>query len=123
MASKVERKQIVEVTFCPPGERTLKNHPVLVLSGDGLLQEEGMFYGVLMSSQNHHPEYTLEVKDEWLTRPMIKAKGTSFFVTHIVTYFALTDVIKASNVYVKEVPFQQILDKILNSMFELEAEE
>ena len=120
--NRVSQKEIVEVSFLLPGEKGLKNHPVLVLSGEELLREEDMFYGVLMSSKNYHPKYTLEVKDEWLSRPMFKSKGTSFFVTHIVTYFKLSDVIKSSNTYVKEEFFGPILDKVINSMFELEAE-
>lgn len=65
---KVHYGEIVEVTFKFPAEG-YKVHPALVVSGQDLQEDEdGMFYAVLISSKNHSPKYTLELKDEWLTR-------------------------------------------------------
>lgn len=60
--------EIVEVTFKFPGEG-YKVHPALVISGSELQEDEhGMFYAVLISSKNHSPKYTLQLKDEWLSK-------------------------------------------------------
>lgn len=59
---QVRYGEIVEVTFKFPGEG-YKVHPALVLSGSNLQEdEEGMFYAVLISSKNHNPQYTMEIK-------------------------------------------------------------
>ena len=74
-------------------------HPALVISRDELqLDEDGMFYAVLISTKNYHPEYTIKIQDEWLNKPLVqvichlsdilslsntekgRAYGSSFFV-------------------------------------------
>ena len=75
--SQVHYGEIVEVSFRFP-DGSNKVHPALVLSTSDLQEaEEGMFYAVLISSKNIHPQYTLEIKNEWLTRPMLK---DSYFI-------------------------------------------
>ena len=70
--SQVCYGEIVEVTFKFPGEG-YKVHPALALSGNNLREDDdGMFYAVLLSSKNYNPQYTLELKNEWLTKPMLK---------------------------------------------------
>jgi hypothetical protein len=115
---KVSQREIVEVFYrTPEGED--KIHPALVLSTDKLLEkEDGMFYAVLISTKNHHPEYTIKIENDWLNRPMAKE---SYFVTHVVTFFKLRDVIQSKNTFVKSKYFYKVLEKIIDSMFDVQV--
>lgn len=74
--SRVSQREIVEVPYQLP-DGTIKPHMALVLSTDKLqLAEDGMFYAVLMSSKNLNPEFTLEIQNDWLSKPLSKQ---SFF--------------------------------------------
>ena len=111
--------EIVEVTFKFPNEG-YKVHPALVVSGSELQKDEdGMFYAVLISSKNHSPKYTLELKDEWLTRPMPKH---SYFVTHFMTYFSPDEVTQSYRTSVKSKYMDAILCKVVKSIFELDID-
>jgi hypothetical protein len=115
----VSQREIVEVPFLLPGNQ-IKVHPALVLSTGRLLDaEDGMFYAALISTKNLNPEFTLKIEDEWLNKPMPE---TSFFVTHIVSFFRLNDVLRSSNRFVKQRYFDTILFQVLNSMFDIELE-
>lgn len=97
------------------------NHPALVLSTERLFNiEDGMFYAVLISTKNHHPEYTLEIQQDWLNGSLSRK---SYFVTHIVTFFKPNDVISANNEFVKKDYFSKVLYKVIDSMFDLEITE
>jgi hypothetical protein len=115
----VYQREIVEVPFVLP-ENRIKIHPALVLSTDKLLDAEaGMFYAVLISTKQLNPEFTLKIEKEWLNKPMLE---TSFFVTHIVSFFQIRDVVKSSNHFVKKKYFDNILFKVIHSMFDLELD-
>ena len=114
----VSKQEIVEVFYRTP-EGDVKEHPALVISTEILFEEEeGMFYAVLISTKNHHPEYTMKIEDEWLNRPLGKE---SYFVTHIVTFFKLEDVIRRTNTYVKEHFFYKVLERVIDSMFDIQV--
>jgi hypothetical protein len=114
---RVSQREIVEVPFYLPGEK-IKIHPALILSTDHLLNsDDEMFYAVLISTKQLNPEYTLKIKNEWLNKPILT---TSFFVTHIVSFFQLKEVIRTSNHFVKKEYFDKILFKVIDSMFDLE---
>lgn len=116
---QVHYGEIIEVTFKFPGEG-YKVHPALVLSGNNLQQEEdGMFYAVLISSKNHNPQYTLEIKNEWLTKPMLKQ---SYFVTHFMTYFTPDEVSRSYRIAVKKDYMDTIISKVIKSIFEWDLE-
>lgn len=116
--NKVSQREIVEVFYrTPEGED--KIHPALVLSNDKLLEkEDGMFYAVLISTKNHHPEYTIKIENDWLSHPMEKE---SYFVTHVVTFFKLRDVIQSRNTFILSDYFYKVLEKIIDSMFDVEV--
>ena len=115
----VHQREIVEVPFVIPGNQ-IKIHPALVLSADKLLNLEfGMFYAVLISTKQLNPEFTLKIENEWLNKPISK---TSFFVTHIVSFFQLRDVVRSSNQFVKQMYFDNILFKVIHSIFDMELE-
>ena len=116
--SNVSQREIVEVPYQLP-DGSIKPHMALVLSTEKLLAEDGMFYAVLISSKNINPEFTMEIKNEWLSKPLSKQ---SFFVTHIVTYYRTDEVIQSFNNYVKKDYFDAIMNKVILSMFDIELE-
>lgn len=60
--TNVEQREIIEVPFIMP-DGTILPHPALVISRNQLQEDEdGMFYAVLISTKNHHPEYTISNK-------------------------------------------------------------
>ena len=98
--NKVSQREIVEVPYQLP-DGSIKPHMALVLSTDKLQQaEDGMFYAVLISSKNLNPEFTIEIQNDWLSKPLSKQ---SYFVTHIVTFYRTDEVIQSFNNYVKSI--------------------
>ena len=119
VVSKVRPGEIIEVPFLLPGGE-FKAHPALVVSPTRLQDDEdGLFYAVLISTKNHNPQYTIELKNEWLNKPMLRQ---SFFVTHIMSYFKTSDVISSHNVFVKSEFFDKILEKTFLSIYDVEIE-
>lgn len=117
--SKVSQREIVEVPYQLP-DGSIKPHMALVLSTDKLqLAEDGMFYAVLISSKNLNPEFTMEIQNEWLSKPLSKQ---SFFITHIVSYYRTDEVIQSFNNFVKQRYFDAIMNKVILSMFDIELE-
>lgn len=111
--TNVEQREIIEVPFIMP-DGTILPHPALVISRNQLQEnEDGMFYAVLISTKNHHPEYTIQIKDEWLNKPMGRK---SYFITHLVNIFNVTDVIQRSNTFIKKRYFEDIINKILDNI-------
>ena len=69
--NKVSQREIVEVPYQLP-DGSIKPHMALVLSTDKLQQaEDGMFYAVLISSKNLNPEFTIEIQNDWLSKPIL----------------------------------------------------
>ncbi|MBR4368436.1 MAG: hypothetical protein IKP52_03935 [Prevotella sp.] len=117
--NRVSQREIVEVPYQLP-DGNVKPHMALVLSTDKLQDaEDGMFYAVLISSKNLNPEFTMEIKNEWLLKPLSKQ---SFFVTHIVSYYRTDEVIQSFNNFVKRDYFDVIMNKVILSMFDIELE-
>lgn len=117
--TKLKPGEIVEVPFLLPGGE-FKAHPALVVSPCRLQEDEdGLFYAILISTKNHNPQYTIELKNEWLYKPMLRQ---SFFVTHIMSFFKLSDVISTHNVFVKSEYFDKILEKTFYSIFDVTVE-
>lgn len=117
--NRVSQREIVEVPYQLP-DGSIKPHMALVLSTDKLQDaEEGMFYAVLISSKNLNPEFTLEIRNEWLLKPLSKQ---SYFVTHIVSYYRTEEVIQSFNNFVKNDYFDAIMNKVILSMFDIELE-
>lgn len=117
--NRVRPGEIVEVPYLLPGG-VFKPHPALVVSPCRLQDDEdGLFYAVLMSTKNHNPQYTIELKNEWLSKPMLRQ---TFFVTHIMTFFKTHDVISSHNTFVKAQYFDKILEKTFRSIFDVVVE-
>ena len=113
MAMRIHQREIVELPFSLPNGQIL-THMGLVLSREELQDyEDGMFYAVLISSKNHYPELTLEINPEWLSKPLSK---NSYFITHIVSQFNAEDVIHRYNNFLKSQYFDDVIDKIVESI-------
>lgn len=113
VVNSVEQREIVEVPIIMPDSSILP-HPALVISRDELQEDEdGMFYAVLISTKNHFPEYTIKIQDEWLNKPLGKQ---SYFITHLVNMFNVTDVMKRDNRFVKKIYFDNIIDTIIENI-------
>ena len=113
--SKVHQREIVEVSFrfLDGVERI---HPALVVSTDDLqLEEDGMFYAVLISSKNIHPEYTIEIQPEDILGGNMDKR--SFFVTHFIAYFTLNDIVSRRNQFVKREKFNFVVNAIIDNIF------
>jgi hypothetical protein len=117
--NKVKPGEIVEVPFLLPNNE-FKTHPALVVSPVRLQNDEdGLFYAVLISTKNYNPQYTIELKNEWLNKPMLRQ---SYFVTHIMNFFKISDVTASHNVFVKPEFFDKILEKTFYSIFDVDIE-
>ena len=115
----VSQREIIEVPYQLP-DGSIKPHMALVLSTQRLQDaEDGMFYAVLISSKNLHPDFTMEIRNEWLMKPLSKQ---SYFVTHIVSYYRVDEVIQSFNNFVKSDYFDAIMNKVILSMFDIELE-
>lgn len=111
--TRVEQREIVEVPFVMPDGQVLP-HPALVISRDELQEDEdGMFYAVLISSKNHIPEYTIPIQNEWLNKPLGKQ---SYFITHLVNMFNVTDVMGRNNRFIKKMYFDRVIDTIIDNI-------
>lgn len=111
---KVRQREIVEVAFTMP-DGTVLVHPALVVSSDELQEvEDGLIYVLLISSKNHHPEYTIKIENEWLSKPMSKQ---SYFITHIMGMYNVDEIRGQRNCFIKEQYFDMVIDKIIDSIF------
>ena len=109
----VEQREIVEVPFLMP-DGSMLPPPALVISKNELQQdEEGMFYAVLVSTKNYHPEYTIRIENEWLNKPMGRQ---SYFITHLVNMFNVDDVIRRNNTFIKRYYFELVIDKVIDNI-------
>jgi hypothetical protein len=111
--AQVYQREVVEVPFSLPDGQILP-HPALVISCDDLQNiEPGLFYAVLISTKNHHPELTIPIQGEWLSSPLSQQ---SYFVTHIISQFNCDDVIARHNCFLRQPYFDQVIDRIIGTI-------
>ena len=114
MKGKISPLEIIEVNFFFPADGSFKPHPVLVVSTAELFEEEEIFYGVLMTTKNIIPKYTVKIESTWLTKSPNK---DGYFATHFVQIFTINDVTKRTNTFLKPEYFDRIKTKIIKSVF------
>lgn len=74
-----------------------------------------MFYAVLISSKNIHPEYTIEIcPNDILGQSLTKR---SYFVTHFIAYFTLSDIVSRRNQFLKKDKFNDVVNTIIDNIF------
>ena len=96
----------------PNGDKVV--HTGLVLSGTKLLKTESIFYAVMISKKNRHPEFTLQVDESQLSKPLPKI---SFFVTQLFASFHRDKIVDDYNISVKEPYLLQVISKVSRSIF------
>lgn len=116
VVKRVFQREIVEVPFLLP-DGSNKHHPALVVSIPELQEEEdSMFYAVLISTKNHHPRYTIEIKPEDIVSEN-KLLHQSYFVTHIISYFLCRDITKRLGCFVSKSRFNEVVETVIDNIF------
>jgi len=111
---RIHQFDIVEVYFDFGGNIGSTKHPVIVISQDEILQEEELFYGVLMSTKNHYPEWTLALSPNMINNPVNQREG--FVVCHQIQQFFPSMVAKKQGSLKKEF-FSLLKNRIINAIF------
>lgn len=107
--------EIVDVDFYFADKDETLHHPGVIVSTSSLKEKEnGMIYVLLISTKNIHPEYTIRLTDEMVTKPLGK---TSYFVTHFLMYFSLDEVNFSYGRAVIQPYLDKIICKTINSIF------
>lgn len=76
-----------------------------------------MFYAVLISSKNIHPEYTIEISDEDIVGSIGSMTKKSHFVTHFIAYFTLNDIVSRRGQFVRKDKFNEVVGSIIDNIF------
>ena len=109
---KVYQRDIVEVNFLFPDGK-LKPHMAVVVSNEELNENEGFFYLALISSKNYNPQYTFELEDDMLSKPL---RLKSYVVCQLISGYTERDVLKKCS-RVNESVFLEIVEKIKKTIF------
>lgn len=109
---KVNQRDIIEVNFQLPNGK-FKAHPALVVSNQNVLDTEDIFYAVMISSKEYNDEFTFELTNEMLTKPLSK---TSYVKCQLLQSYTTNEVIsKISSVKLQF--FQEIKQVIFETVF------
>lgn len=107
--------EIIDVDFYFADKDETLHHPGVVVSTPSLkVNEDGMIYVLLISSKNIHPQYTIPLTDEMVTKPLGKK---SYFVTHFLMYFSLDEVNFSYGRAVRQPYLDKIISKTIDSIF------
>ena len=109
---RVSQRDIVEVNFLFPDGK-MKPHMAVVVSNDELNENEGFFYLAMVSSKNYNPQYTFELRDEMLTKPL---KLKSYVVCQLISGYTERDVLKKCS-RINKLVFLEIVEKIKKTIF------
>ena len=109
---KVAQRDIVEVNFLFPNGK-MKPHLAIVVSNNELNKNEGFFYLTMISSKNYNPQYTFELKDDMLSKPL---KMKSFVICQLISGYTERDVVKKYS-RINASAFNEIIEKIKMIIF------
>jgi mRNA-degrading endonuclease toxin of MazEF toxin-antitoxin module len=109
---RVHQRDIVEVNFLFPDGK-MKPHMAVVVSNDELNENEDFFYLAMISSKNYNPQYTFELRDDMLSKPLMLK---SYVVCQLISGYTERDVIKHCS-RVNEKTFNEIVEKIKKTIF------
>lgn len=73
---KVQQRDIVELNYELPNGK-YKIHPALIISNENVLDTEDIFYAVMISSNPMNDEFTFELENVMLTKPLSKKSFVS----------------------------------------------
>lgn len=118
----VRKRQLIYINFRFP-DGTYLDHPALVMSDlidDDIYEMPGggfsdkIFYAMLISTKNHFEDRTYELKPEFFDVDPKMRK--SYFVTHMVGYFTLKDVINVKECYIKNDYFYKLQNMFMKTL-------
>jgi hypothetical protein len=109
---KIGQRDIVEVNFELPDGR-FKVHPALVISNQNVLDAEDIFYALIISTKPFNDEFTVEIKDFMLSRPLSKK---SFVKCQLLQAYRPDEVIRKLS-SMKTKPFEAVRKKLLDTVF------
>ena len=112
---KYHQKDIVEVSFLFP-DGTFKPHPAIIVSNDQLQEdEEGMLYLVLITSNDKlNIQYSYPLTEEMIIGH--KFAKPSLVKCQIISGYIERDVVRRLG-SIKQAYFDEIVDKIIDSIF------
>ncbi len=109
---KVQQRDIVEINFELPDGK-FKIHPALVISNEHVLHTEDIFYAVMISSKPFNDEFTFELNNSMLSKPLSKK---SFVKCQLIQSYTIDEIIsKISSVH--PLYFEQIKKLIFDTVF------
>ncbi len=103
---RITQGDIVELNFELPNGK-LKNHPALVISNKNVLEAEDIFYAVMISSKEYNDEFTFELDNNMLSKPLSKK---SFVKCQLIQSYSLNEVI--SKIPSIKQPYFNLIKKI-----------
>jgi mRNA-degrading endonuclease toxin of MazEF toxin-antitoxin module len=108
----IQQRDIVELNFELPDGK-LKVHPALVISNQNVLDTEDIFYAVMISSKPFNDEFTFELNNSMLSKPLAKK---SFVKCQLIQSYSPNEVISKISA-VKLIFFQEIKQRIFETVF------
>lgn len=67
----VNQREIVELNFQLPNGQ-LKTHPAVIISNANVYDIEGIFYALMISSKPLPDEFSFEITEDMVTKPLNK---------------------------------------------------
>ncbi len=115
----ISQRDIVEVPFNL--SQGVRPHPVIVLSNDEAIREEGSFIGLMMTTNRANDLYTFEITPEMLTKKLSVPYTAARL--HLISFFRASDVVPTShfNTRLKPEYFTQLLKQVYRVTFGIEA--
>ncbi len=109
---KINQRDIIELNFeLPNGE--FKIHPALVISNQNVLDAEDIFYVVMISTKEYNDEFSVELTNIMLTKPLTKK---SYVKCQLIQAYTINEVLsKISSV--KPSYFEEIKQVIFDTVF------
>ena len=114
----ISQRDIVEVPFNLP--QGVKPHPVIVLSNDDAIQEEGSFIGLMMTTDKTEDLYTFEITSEMLSKKLNVPYSQARL--HLISFFRVKEVVTTSNFNnkLKSEYFKELIKQVNRITFGLE---
>jgi mRNA-degrading endonuclease toxin of MazEF toxin-antitoxin module len=113
---KYNQKDIIEVNVMLPDGR-FKPHPVLIISNDTVFNEEGFFYGVMLSTKDYNEDFVFTLTPDMFN---YKTDKTSYAKCQLIERCYEWDVMKRFG-SVKQDAFEGIIKKINESVFSFQC--
>lgn len=111
----ITQRQIVEVPFNLP--QGVENHPLIVLSNNDIIENEGCFTGIMLTSRRYDDAYSFIIEDSMLSRPL--SRDWCEARLHLVSLFRLDDVIRNRHpgTWLHKLDFEAMVREIVRSSF------